>query len=565
MGGPVSRHRPGRREARLSIGLIALVVMVLAGLPVGMLLVQALKFGPAAIGLLAAPASLLAAWHSIESAFLSGVLALVLGSAMAVVLGLSDLPQARSIGILFVLSMLIAPQVTALAFAVMAGPASPLLHALGIAPPPGTPNPLIGEGGVISVLGLHHAPLVTILLLAGLKTIPHELIEAASLGGAGTFAIIRRVVVPLAAPHLIVAALLAFVAAFGNFGIPALLGMPAGYLTLPTLIFRQLVGNGPSVIDQAAVLAMVMAVLVLAPTALAAIVLARTATRRIGDRPVGRFWRLGRWKMPVAIVAWTVVGLVLVLPLISLAASALAPTYGARLTPASATIDHFVEVLWRQSVTLRAFRNSFLFAGGATAILALFSVPLAHGLDRTQMRIRLLLLPIVELPFALPGIVLAIACILLFVAPLPVVGISIYATPWIIIFAYSARFLPIVLKPPLAAMAELERSQEEAAAIDGAGRFARLRYVLLPSVWPAVAAGGLLAFLLAFNELTVSALLWTAGTETLGVVLFSLEEAGLVSEASAVALTATAIVALLVVTIDRLGHRLPDGTLPWRL
>jgi len=49
------------------------------------------------------------------------------------------------------------------------------------------------------------------------------------------------------------------------------------------------------------------------------------------------------------------------------------------------------------------------------------------------------------------------------------------------------------------------------------------------------------------------------------VVLFSLEEAGLVSEASAVALSATAVVVLLVVAIDRLGDRLPAGTLPWRL
>ncbi|WP_191059007.1 ABC transporter permease subunit, partial [Geminicoccus harenae] len=103
-----------------------------------------------------------------------------------------------------------------------------------------------------------------------------------------------------------------------------------------------------------------------------------------------------------------------------------------------------------------------------------------------------------------------------------------------------------------------------AAALDGAGPLARLVHVVLPAIWPAVTAGGLLAFLLAFNELTVSALLWTAGTETLGVVLFSLEEAGLVSEASAVALSATAVVALLVVAIDRLGDRLPAGTLPWR-
>jgi iron(III) transport system permease protein len=557
-----ARHQDGLREGRLWQGLLLLVVLVLAGLPTARLLAQAL--GGSALALLLAPASLEATWHSIESGVLSTVLALLLGAGMALLLGLSDLPRRRAIGILFVLSMLVAPQVTALAFTVMAGPASPLLNAVGLAPAPGTANPLIGRGGVILVLGLHHAPLVTILVLAGLKTIPHELIEAASLGGAGSRAIMRWIVLPLLTPHLAAAALLAFVAAFGNFGIPVLLGMPAGYLTLPTLIYRQLVGSGTGVIDQAATLSMVVAVLALVPTALAALVLAKNATRRSMERPLQPFWRLGGWRWPGSLAAWMLVGIVLVLPLASLLASALAPTYGARLTPASATLSHFVEVLWRQDVTVRAFRNSFLFAGGAALLLALFAVPLAHGLDRAPKRARTLLLPLIELPYALPGIVLAIACILLFVQPLPILGISIYATPWIILFAYAGRFLPIVLKAPLAAMAQMERAQEEAAAVDGAGLVARLWHVVLPSLWPAVAAGGLLAFLLAFNELTVSALLWTAGTETLGVVLFSLEEAGLVSEASAVALSATAVVALLVVVIDRLGDRLPAGTLPWR-
>jgi ABC-type spermidine/putrescine transport system permease subunit II len=139
----------------------------------------------------------------------------------------------------------------------------------------------------------------------------------------------------------------------------------------------------------------------------------------------------------------------------------------------------------------------------------------------------------------LPGVVLAIACILLFLRPLPLIGVSIYATPFIIVFAYLARFLPLALKPPLAAMAVLARDQEEASALDGANAWQRLRHVIVPNLLPAAGAGGLLVFLLAFNELTVSALLWTAGTETLGVALFSLEDAGLGGEAAAIGVTAT--------------------------
>ncbi len=170
---------------------------------------------------------------------------------------------------------------------------------------------------------------------------------------------------------------------------------------------------------------------------------------------------------------------------------------------------------------------------------------------------------ILEIPYALPGVVLAIACILLFLRPLPLIGVSIYATPFIIVFAYLARFLPLALKPPLAAMAVLARDQEEASALDGANAWQRLRHIIVPNLLPAAAAGALLVFLLAFNELTVSALLWTAGTETLGVVLFSLEDSGLSGEAAAIGVSATVVVVIVMAALDRLRAKIPAGVLPW--
>jgi iron(III) transport system permease protein len=72
-----------------------------------------------------------------------------------------------------------------------------------------------------------------------------------------------------------------------------------------------------------------------------------------------------------------------------------------------------------------------------------------------------------------------------------------------------------------------------------------------------------LVFLTAFNELTVSALLWSSGTETLGVVLFNFEDGGYTTLASAVAVV-TVLVVLALVALDSLHHKLPKGTLPWR-
>jgi iron(III) transport system permease protein len=505
-----------------------------------------------------------AALGTLETAIASSILALAVGTAMALAVAATDAAGRRAAAFLFVLSTMVSPQVTALAFLNLAGPASPLLNSLGLAPAPGTPNPFLGRDGVIVVLGLHHAPLVFVVLVAGLKRIPRAVIDAASIDGASAARIVGGILIPLLRPHLLGAGLLAFVAGLGNFGIPALLGLPVNYLTLPTLIYRRLSSFGSGVIGDVALLgtlvALIAIVCVLASTAL-------TRRQEVGleeDGSFQPFWSLGPNRFAVSVAMHAVNGLVLGLPLLSLAAAALVPSYGMALSFASATLDNFAEVLLRQEVTRRAFANSLLLAGGSAVVLGCLALPLAYGLVRRPGRLARWLTVLVEIPYVLPGIVLAIACILLFLRPLPVLGLSLYATPWIILFAYLARFLAVALKPAIAAMTQFDPAQEEAAALDGAGLLRRIRDVVAPSLLPSALAGAVLAFLLAFNELTVSALLWSAGTETLGVVLFSLEEAGLASQAAAVALTTVVVIALVMLAVDALGRHLPPGALPWR-
>jgi iron(III) transport system permease protein len=556
-----------RREGDGFVAVLLICVLVFAALPFGRLLIAALApggtFNPSAsIAASTSRVALIAAWNTIETGIASSIGALVLGAGFAIVLASTDIRGKRVLALLYVMSLLVAPQVAALAYKTLAGPASPLLNAVGLAPPPGTPNPLLGRFGVILILSLHHAPLAAITLATGLRAIPASLIEAAQLDGATPPTILRKVVLPLLRPHLIMAALLVFVAGVGNFGIPALLGLPASYITLPTLIYRQLTSFGPTGIADAAALSLSVAVIagagVVAITALGR----RDAGREV-EAPMTPFWMLGALRPIVEAMLWLLIVVCCLLPFASLVASALVPALGVTLTFGTMTLDKFVEVLWRQDVTTRAFGNSLLFAGSAALILSFLAIALAYALERKAGKFRRVLEAILEIPYALPGVVLAIACILLFLRPLPLLGISIYATPFIIVFAYLARFLPLALKPPLAAMAVLARDQEEASALDGANAWQRLRHIIVPNLLTAAAAGGMLVFLLAFNELTVSALLWTAGTETLGVVLFSLEDAGLGGEAAAIGVATTIVVGVVMAVLDRLRAKLPPGVLPW--
>jgi len=550
--------------------LVLLCATLFGALPFLRLLVAAFapgwQFAPeAALAEISSRAAINATLHTFETAGLSALGALLIGGTAAILLAVTDVRGKRPLAFALVFSMMIAPQVAALAFLSLLAPNSALLGLVGLAPAPGTPNPLLGRGGIILVMALHHAPLVAITLWTGLRSVPQALVEAAQMEGAAPATIVGRILLPVLRPQIIAAALLAFVAGIGNFGIPALLGLPVNYLTLPTLIYRRLSSFGPAGLPDAAALSLLVALV-----AGLGIVAGLIATRRGGgkieiERPLQPFWQLGTARPFVAIGLWLLIAIKLGLPLLALLGEALTPALGVALTWQSLTFDKFAEVLLRQDVTVRAFRNSFLFAGTAAVLLALISIAFAYGLERRMGKLRRVVDVVIELPYALPGVVLAIACILMFLKPLPLIGVSIYATPFIILFAYMARFLPLALKAPVAAMAQIEAHHEEAAKLDGVSLWQMLRFIVAPILAPAAAVSGLMVFLVAFNELTVSALLWSSGTETLGVVLFSLKEAGLAGEAAAVAISACAVILAVMLGLDALGRKLPANILPWRI
>jgi iron(III) transport system permease protein len=557
------------RDGWALVVLLAACLVLLTLLPTGRLIGAALtragEFMPtAALAEITSRAALRALLHSLETGVMSALLALLLGLAAALAITLTDIRGRHLFSFLFVLSMMMAPQVVALAFIAATGPSSPLLNTLGLAPLPGTPNPLRSAGGIVAVLALHHAPLAFVTLRAGLRRIPRELVDAAAVDGASRWHILSIIILPLMRGHIAAAGILCFVAGIGNFGIPALLGLPVNYLTLPTLIYRRLSSFGPSVVGDAAAVSLLLIVLTIIGLLLARRLTPAGETRLEAGVTVERLWKIGgrRWIFQAAMLLALLV--VLAVPLVSLLAAALVPTYGVGLGFNTVTFDNFAEVLVRQPVTARAFVNSLVFSGLAACLVALLALPVGYVLARRGGRWRGLIEGLFDIPYALPGVVLALACILLLLKPLPLIEISLYGTPFIIIFAYVARFLPLALKPVTEAMSQLDSSIEEAASVCGAGPWERLRHILAPAAAPTMAAGALLAFLIAFNELTVSALLWSRGTETLGVVLFSLEEAGLVSAAAAVALAAVSVVAAVMVVLDRMVGLLPADVLPWR-
>ena len=83
------------------------------------------------------------------------------------------------------------------------------LRLAGVAPLPWlVPGSPLSFATVILVDAWHVTPVVMLIIVAGLQTIPPELYEAARLDGAGTFATFRHITLPLLAPAMLAALVL---------------------------------------------------------------------------------------------------------------------------------------------------------------------------------------------------------------------------------------------------------------------------------------------------------------------------------------------------------------------
>lgn len=505
----------------------------------------------------------LALKHSLITAGFGTLVSLVIGSAFAFLVALTDLRAKTTLVFCLMIPMMIPPQITALSWTQIMGPSSVLLKTLGLAPAMGTPQPLYSQGGIILLLGIQHTAIIFLTLRAGLRAIPQDVVEAARISGASGLRLWWHIILPLCLPSLAAGIAITFVTALGNFGIPAMLGIPAGYSTLPTLIYQRLSGLSSTVLAEVAVLAMVIGCVAICGILLQRFFQSRQKVHLVGSTARPLAMPLGSARLPIEIGLWLVVCAILVLPMLGLIATSLVPAYGVPLGFETVTLASWHEALFRQPATARAFVNSLGLASGAAAALVLICLPLAWLMERNPSRLGRVFDALVDLPYALPGVVLAIAMILLLIN-LPFTDATLYGTIWIIFLAYLARFLVVMFRPIQASIRQLDPAMNEAAQSVGATLFQRLRLIILPLSAPAAAAGAILVFLTAFNELTVSALLWSSGTETLGVMIFNLDDSGETVMASALAMTIVLVVMGLMAGLQISARHLPKGSLPWQ-
>lgn len=489
--------------------------------------------------------------NTVEVGIGASALATLIGAPLAWLVARTDLPRRGLIRTLTTASYIAPPFLLAIAYVILMAPNTGALNRAIVAATGVERGPFNAYSMtiLIFVTGLHTFPAVFLLTVAALESLDGSLEQAARVLGAGRLRTTLRITLPLVLPSVLGGALLAFVTAIALFGSQAILGIPGRVYTIPTRVY-QVLGYPPDY-----TLASALSMLLVALTVLALALQRRWLGRRvstIGGRgspaePVA----LGRWRWLALAACAFVILVAVVLPYGALGAVSLMRAWPAGFVPSNLTLDNYTQVLLGLEVTQRAIGNSLLL-GALTATLTMIMGVVIATIDlRTTFRGKRILDYLSVIPLGVPGIVLAVAILELWLR-LP---INLYGTLAILLIAYLTRFIPLAVRSSHAAIGQVDASLEEAARIGGASWWTAERRVVLPLAAPALVAGWILVFVPTLQELSASVLLFTPDTITLAVTILNFQENGKLELVSALGVVMLVLVTVLVAGTRRFAGR----------
>lgn len=534
---PPPRARPADPRLLL-VGLAALTLAGLVVYPLAQVLVRSLRaegaWTLAAYRRAVAPANVRALWNTVWVSAAASGLAMAAGTVLAFLLVRTDLPGRRWLRPLVVLPYAIPPFFGAIAWTQLLGPQGylmrPLLDLLGLERAPWT---VYSPGGIVVVMAIHFFPYVFLTVAGALERMDVSLEEAARTSGAGTLQVMRHVTVPLVWPAILAGGVLVFMGSVANFGIPALLGLRARFYVLTTSIYSAL-----TLPDFGLATAMSML--------LVAVSLAALLAQRWVQRGEGRFaviagkaihpqpLRLGPLRWPAFALAAAFAVTIAVLPIAALVLTSFLRYFGAPVAAASLTTRHYAYVLGLEQAR-RALANSLVLAVAAATVAMALGTVVAYVHVKARLRGSGWLDAVGTLPSAIPHTVIAIAVLLAW-------GRWLYGTLAIILLAYVLAYLPFTIRTTAATLQQIHASLEEAGRVAGAGPLRTFRDIVLPLVRPGMAAGWILVAMPASRELTMSILLFSLRTETIGVTIFNMQDSGYTQIAAALSVVVLALI-----------------------
>jgi iron(III) transport system permease protein len=485
----------------------------------------------------------------------SSIVALTVGCLLAFLAARTDIPGRKAIYGIAITPLFLPALVGALAWALLAGPATGYLNlALNAVGLPHLIN-VYSFTGMVFVLGLYYAPYPFLMVHSALSLMNPDLEDAASLHGAKISQMLRKVTFPLVMPALLGSAILVFALTVENFPVAQVIGVPGGVDTLPTLIYR-LMNASPARSNDAAAVAVVLTVLLIAVVAGQQKAMGGKEFTTVSGKGVrARRIPLRAWRLPAVAFAWSYFLLAVLLPIGALIIAAM------QTSPYVANLGQLTQPgalsLWGMGQTIQSsdfhqvVLNSVVVGVATAAIGTAFCFALAYTRYRTKAPGRKLLEYVAMLPLAVPAIVLGLGLLWTWLAlPVPV-----YGTLAVLVIAFVAVFLPQGYRGVSASIIQLDKDLEDSAVMLGARRHRAIASITAPLLRVGLSSTFLLLLMLSMRELTAALFLFTSDTRLLSIAIFDAYDNGSLQSAAELSLLYCAVIGVLAVLARRFGSK----------
>ncbi|HEX9741247.1 MAG TPA: iron ABC transporter permease [Nitrospiraceae bacterium] len=398
---------------------------------------------------------------------------------------------------------------------------APLSQWVGIEVERGPFN-IYSMSGMIFLDGLRGVSTVFLIIVGAFRMMDPALEEAARTAGASNRETLRKVTLPVLLPAILAGFLYSFMSSMESFEAPLVVGLPAGIYVYSTMIYfsTRLV---PSYGLGAAFSVSYFLIAMLLVWMYQRVVIQRserfaTVTGK-GYRP--HVIPLGKWRYFALGLFVLYFLFAVILPLSILVWASLIPNYRTFNWEqvGQITLTHY-QMLAQEPGILQAVWNTVVvtFATATGAVILSFFI--SWIVVRTKMHGRFLLDGLAFLSHAVPGIIVALAFILLYLQP-PFRSLGLYGTVWIIILALITQYIAFATRTMNASIAQIHQELEEAGRISGAHRVLVLLRITLPLVFPAVAAAWIWVAAHAVRSFSVPLMLASRDNWTISVVLWN--------------------------------------------
>jgi sulfate transport system permease protein len=227
---------------------------------------------------------------------------------------------------------------------------------------------------------------------------------------------------------------------------------------------------------------------------------------------------------------------------------------------AAHAFDNGLQGLW-DTVTTPEGLHALEFTLGVSVLVVLVNVVMgtliAWVLVRDDFPGRTVVNTIIDLPFALPTIVVSVVLLALYGKNSPI-GIDLALTKAAVAVALLFVTLPFVVRSVQPVLIELDGSMEEAAASLGASPTTVVRRVVLPALAPAIISGAALSFARAVGEFGSVILFGGAlpnKTEVASIYVYNQVENDNLSGAAAVSVVLLVISLIVLAALNWLSRR----------